>query len=78
MKKNDLLQIIGLDLRQLRLKVKSLKDEIAGLVLDKNMKKLKDVKIISQKRKDTAQILTILNQKQLLARLEPQEEGVKK
>ena len=72
MKKNDLVQIKGLDLKDLRQKAKFLKDEIAGLILDKNMKKLKNVKIISKKRKDTAQILTVLRQKELLAKLEPE------
>lgn len=75
MKKNDLTQIQGLDLKELRLKAKFLKDEIAGLVLDKNMKKLKNVKSVSYKRKDIAQILTVLRQKQLLSKLEPETEA---
>lgn len=74
MKKNDLTQIKGLDIKGLRLKAKLLKDEIASAILDKNMKKLKDIKIISKRRKDIAQILTILRQKQLLATLESKEE----
>lgn len=71
MKKNGLTQIKGLDLKELRLKVKALKTEVADLVLDKNMKKLKDLKIISKKKKDIAQILTVIRQKELLAELEP-------
>lgn len=70
MKKNELTQIKGLDLKDLRLKAKSIKDEIANLIMDKNMKKLKDLKVIAKKRKDLAQVLTILRQKQLLEQLE--------
>lgn len=71
MKKNDLTQIKGLDLKELRLKVKALKMEIAGLVMDKNMKKLKDLKKISKRRKDLAQVLTVIRQKELLQELGP-------
>ena len=71
MKKNDLIQIKALDLKELGVKAKSLKADIASLVVDKNMKKLKDIKSISKKRKDLAQVLTVLRQKQLLEQLEP-------
>lgn len=74
MKKNDFLQIKGLDTKELILKVKSLRKEIADATLDKSMKKSKDLKIVSKKRKDLAQVMTILNQKELLNKL---EEGVK-
>lgn len=70
MKKNELTQIKGLDLKDLRLKAKSIKDEIANLIMDKNMKKLKDLKIIFKKRKDLAKVLTIIRQKELLEELE--------
>lgn len=70
MKKNELNQVKGLSLNELREKAKSLRDEIANLILDKNIKKLKDLKMISKKRKDLAQVLTILRQKQLLTELE--------
>ena len=70
MKGNELVQIKGLDIQALREKVKSFRKDLADLVLDKNMNKLKDVKTISKKRKDLAQILTITRQKQLLAELE--------
>lgn len=72
MKKNDLVQIKGLDLKELRPKAKSFRTEIADLVLDKNMKKLKDLKKISKRRKDLAQVLTVIRQKELLQELEPQ------
>lgn len=70
MKKSELTQIKGLDIKELGGRAKSLQKEIADLVMDKNMKKLKDIKIISKKRKDLAQVLTIKRQKELLAELE--------
>ena len=78
MKKNDLTQIKGLDAKELREKVKTITKEMADLVMDKNMKKLKDVKLIYKKRKDLAQVLTILRQKELLAKLEPKMEATTK
>ncbi len=71
MKKNEFVAIKGIDLKELKEKLKALKKEIADLHLDKNMKKLKDLKSISKKRKDLAQVLTVLNQKKLLAKLDP-------
>lgn len=78
MKKNDFAQIKGLDLLQLRSKIKAFKKEMAEMALDKNMNKLKDLKLISKKKKDLAQVLTILRQKELLAELEPKTEVIKK
>lgn len=78
MKKNDLVQIKGLDLKELKLKVKAIKTEIANSVLDKNMKKLKDLKTIFKKRKDLAQVLTVIRQKELLGELETKAEKGKK
>ncbi|MBI4035514.1 50S ribosomal protein L29 [Candidatus Daviesbacteria bacterium] len=75
MKKNEFVEIKGLDLEQLKLKVKPLREGIAALVLDKNMKKLKDVKVIAKKKKDLAQILTMIRQKELLAQLESKAES---
>lgn len=75
MKKSELTQIKGLDLKELNLKVKSIKDEIAKFVMDKSMKKLKDIKMISKKRKDLAKILTIARQKQMLVQLESRVES---
>ncbi|MBI2600242.1 50S ribosomal protein L29 [Candidatus Daviesbacteria bacterium] len=77
MKKNDLIQIKGSDTKELRLKLRTLKGEVADLVLDKNMKKLKDLKKIGKKKKDLAQILTVLRQKELLQELEPKLVGAK-
>lgn len=71
MKKNELIQIKGSDIKELKEKAKTLKSEIGKLTMEKNMKKLKDLKMISKKRKDLAQILTVVRQKQLLVELEP-------
>ena len=74
MKKNDFVQIKGLDIKELIAKAKTIKKEIADLTVDKNMKKLKDLKMISKKKKDVAQILTVLKQKELLSKLEKKGE----
>lgn len=73
MKKQQFTQIKGLDVKELIEKVKTFRKEIADLVLDKNMKKLKDLKAVGKKKKDLAQALTVLRQKQLLAELEPKK-----
>ena len=70
MKKNDFVQIKGLDIKELMSKAKELKLEISNLVMDKNMKKTKDLKTVYKKRKDLAQVLTIARQKELLVKLE--------
>lgn len=75
MKKNDFVQIKRLDLKELIVKSKVLIKEITDLTMDKNMKKMKDLKSISKKRKDLAQVLTVLRQKQLLAELTPKIEN---
>ncbi len=78
MKKNDFAQIKGLEIKELKEKVKVILKEVADLTLDKNMKKLKDLKTVSKKRKDLAQILTVIKQKELLAKLESKKEETKK
>ncbi len=77
MKRNDLVQIKGLDIKELKGKIKTLREEIAKLVLDKNMKKLKDLKSVFKKRKDLAQVLTVVRQKTILAELESNMKGEK-
>ncbi len=52
--------------------------ELADLILDKNTKKLKDVKAIFKKRKEIARIMTMLKQKQLVGKLEGELEVSKK
>ncbi len=70
MKKQEYIKIKGLDLKELESKLKALREEIANLVMDKNMKKLKDLKMVFKKKKELAQILTVIKQKELLAELE--------
>lgn len=78
MKKQEFVIVKGLDIKELRSKVKAIKEEIADLTLDKNMKKLKNLKVISNKRNDIAQILTVMQQKILLAVLELKAAEVQK
>ena len=73
MKRNELKEIKGLEIKVINVRVKKAKDELADLIMDKNMKKLKDVKAVDKKRKDIAQILTILRQKQLLEKLRKEQ-----
>ncbi|MBI2595910.1 50S ribosomal protein L29 [Candidatus Daviesbacteria bacterium] len=75
MRKNDFVQIKGLDKQVISGKVKELRQEISALIMDKNMNKLKDLKSIYKKRKDLAQLLTVRRQKQLLEQLESTVKG---
>lgn len=70
MKRNELAQVKRLAVKELKIKAKTLKGEIDKLTMDKNMKKLKDLKMIFKTRKDLAQVLTIIKQKELLGQLE--------
>lgn len=70
MKRNDFLEIKNLEIKALGQKIDTAKKELAGLVMDKNMSKLKDRKSISKKRKEIAQMMTVRRQKQLLGELE--------
>lgn len=69
MKKNEFSLIKGLDIKELKEKARVLKKEIANLIMEKNMKKLKNLKTISKKKKEIAQFLTLIKQKELLAKL---------
>ena len=75
MKKQEFVQIKGLDLKELKVKAGVLRAEIANLTLDKNMKKLKDLKTISKKKKELAKVLTVIRQKELLMQLETEVEN---
>lgn len=70
MKKNDFAEIKKLDLKGLYGKVATLKTELGDLELDKNMKKLKDLKKIFKTKKSVAQIFTLINQKEFIEKLE--------
>lgn len=75
MRTNDFKEVKVLDEKSLIAKAKVIRGELAELIMDKNMGKLKDVKVISKKKKDLAQVLTTLRQKQLLRSLEPNIES---
>lgn len=70
MKKTDFAEIKKLDIKGLNAKVATLKTELGDLELDKNMKKLKDLKMIFKTKKTLAQVLTLINQKEFIAKLE--------
>lgn len=74
MKKTDFTDVKALDIKTLKSRVKKSKQEIADLHLDKNMNKLKDTNILDKRRKDLAQIMTVLRQKELLAVFETTKE----
>lgn len=76
MKKNELVQIKGLNIKELKDKVKSQREAVANLTLDKNRSKLKDTKAVFKKRKDLAQVLTVLRQKEMLEQLESKQKEI--
>lgn len=65
-KKSDLTEYKNMEEKALIAKIKALKADVATMVLDRNMNKLKDVKAIGKHKKQIAQVSTILRQKQLL------------
>lgn len=73
MRKSNLDEIRRMDTKSIMVKVSDMKKEIADLVLDKNTSKLKDLKSISKKRREIAQMLTVMNQKITLEKLESKE-----
>jgi ribosomal protein L29 len=75
MRRNDFLEIKNLDNKTLLGKVMTLRGEISELVMDKNMSKLKDLRSIFKKKKEIAQILTVVKQKQLLEVMEDLAQG---
>mgnify|MGYP001607207032 CR=1 FL=1 len=72
MKKNEFIEIKKMDVKALKEKAKLIKKEIADLTIDKNMNKMPNLKSIKGKRNELAKILTVLQQKQLMAVLEKQ------
>ncbi len=74
MKRNDLAEVKSMDVKALAGRVKKLKEEVLELVIDKNMSKMADLKSIDKKRKEIAQILTVMRQKELLGQLEAEAE----
>jgi ribosomal protein L29 len=79
-KKTELKELKIVEIKDLIKKVTVAKTELAKLSLDVNtqggIKGSKDTKVIFKKKKDIARMLTILRQKELLAKLRPQEAKV--
>lgn len=73
MKKSALVELKNLGIEDILARIKTIRSQLSDLVMDKNMKKLKDLKAVFKKRKDLAQMFTILKQKQLLKVLEDQK-----
>ncbi len=74
MKKTAILEIKKMETKPLLGKIKNAQKEILGLILDKSTGKVTNVKIIKNKRRDLAQMMTVLRQKQILAELEKKYE----
>lgn len=70
MKKTDLAEVKKMEVSQIKSKLRHIILEAQKLKLDKAVNRLTDLKSISRKRKEIAQMFTILRQKELLAKLE--------
>lgn len=73
--KFDITTVKNMDTKSILATAKQLRGEIAELIVDKNLNKLKDLKSMDKKRKILARVLTVLNQKQVLERLEAGKEA---
>ena len=78
MKRAEFNQLKNLDSEKLFLQVKSLKQDLSKLMIDKNSQKLKDKREFFKKRKDLAKVLTVLRQKELLNELESKSQKSQK
>lgn len=74
MKRDALAEIKKSDKQDLTKTVAKVRKEIAALELDRVSGKIVDFKSIGKKRRDLAQILTVLRQKELVEQLEKGEE----
>jgi ribosomal protein L29 len=70
MKKTELNEVKNMDIKALIERSRNLKKEVLDLVIDKNLGKIADLKSISKKRDELAQVLTVLRQKQILESVE--------
>lgn len=68
--KFDITTIRNMDIKSIFATAKTLRNEIADLMVDKNLKRLKDLKSVQKKRKELARTMTIFNQKKVLVALE--------
>ena len=69
MKRSIFAEIKLLKTEEIKKKVNSLRIDLEEAVLNKNMRKLKNVRSVSKIKKDIARVLTILGQKELLEKL---------
>jgi ribosomal protein L29 len=65
MKSKDKKELHRKDIKELRNLVTQLRDELAGLRMDKTQNKLKNTSMLFIKRKEVAQMLTIMRAKEL-------------
>ena len=78
MKTKDKKELHLKSIKELQKQVSDLKDELVGLVLDKTQNKLKNTSLISIKRKEIAQMLTIIRMKELSEKTSPAKRGKEK
>lgn len=78
MKSKDKKELHLKSIRELRKLVIEAKDALAGLKLDKVQNKLKNTRILSLKRKDITQMLTVIRMKELAENLEVKNEKTSK
>jgi ribosomal protein L29 len=65
MKSKDKKELHRKDIKELNNLVTQARNELAGLKMDKTQNKLKNTSILSLKRKEIAQMLTIIRSKEL-------------
>ncbi len=70
----DINTIKAMDIKSIMASANQMRSEIADLMVEKNLKKLKDLKSIDKKRKNLARTLTVLNMKKAIQKLEEKEE----
>jgi ribosomal protein L29 len=65
MKSKDIKELHRKDIKELKNLVIQVRDELAGLKMDKTQNKLKNTSMLFLKRKEIAQMLTIIRAKEL-------------
>ena len=75
MKKNQLADIKKLDIKALKQMEDSFKKELIDLTIAKTTGKLSNLRSAKNKRRDLAQVLTVLKQKDLISKLEGEANG---
>jgi ribosomal protein L29 len=70
LKKTEIAEIKKIEIKSLKEKAKKMQEEVLGLILDKNMGKLSNLKSVKNKKDDLARVLTIIRQKETLENLE--------